>query len=169
VILGVGDETEPGADFGPRCVDDLLARWRFPERVRVVGGRESATSVAPLIAEARALLVFGQVARGQAPGALQIVQGEKVPDLLAASAGAADLQAAIAAVNGGTRPERMALIGCQRAEPCEAGTATAAIGRQVAPAVEVALTILRGWGICPLAGDRPAARPATARVAEPAE
>lgn len=144
LILGI-DETDGRPGFGPACVDQLGARWRFPDRVRLLRVGADASGLAPLLPGAQALLVFGALGPGAA-GGLQIVQGRKAHDELGAAApgGLAALAGALeSAVAGGARPARMALVGC--------GPETDGSG-PVAPAVEVALTILRGWGVCPMPG-----------------
>ena len=118
-------------DFGPACIIRLQERWRFSDRVRLLAGAADDPRVAAPLAEARALILFEEGAYGLAPGTLHVVQGRKVAESLGpdVSVGAA----------------RMALVGCQT------GTAQQ-VSDQVDPGVEVALTILRAWGVCPQPG-----------------
>ncbi|MEE4121244.1 MAG: hypothetical protein V2I65_19770 [Paracoccaceae bacterium] len=144
LILGI-DKTDARPGFGPACLDHLGARWRFPDRVRLLRVTADAAGVASLLPAAQALLVFGTLGP-DAAGGLQIAQGRKARDVLGAASpgGLAALAGALeSAAAGGARPARMALVGC--------GPETNG-GGPVAPAVEVALTILRGWGICPMPG-----------------
>jgi hypothetical protein len=154
LILGI-DETDACPGFGPACLDRLGARWRFPDRVRLLRVGADASGVAQFLPGTQALLVFGALGPGAA-GGLQIVQGHKARDVLGAAAtgGLAALADALGnAAAAGARPGRMALVGCG---PEADGNAP------VAPAIEVALTILRGWGVCPMPGDTLADRLETA-------
>ncbi|RDC71055.1 hypothetical protein DLJ49_16120 [Rhodovulum sp. 12E13] len=144
LILGI-DQSDACPGFGPACLERLGARWRFPGKVRLLRVGADAPGVAHLVPGAQALLVFGALGP-RAAGGLQIVQGHKAQDVLDAAppGGLAALADALeTAAAGGARPGRMALVGCG---PDTDGNAP------VAPAVEVALTILRGWGICPMPG-----------------
>jgi len=157
LILGIGNVLWADEGFGPRCVEHLAERWRFPPRVRVMDGGTQGLYLLPFLEEADALIVFDAVDYGLAPGTLNVVQGDKVPSFLGAKkmslhqTGFQDVLATADLL--GRRPSRLVLVGCQPEELEDYGGGLRDIvARQVAPACEVALTILRGWGLCPVPG-----------------
>lgn len=151
LILGLGEPRRGNAGFGPGCIAELMRRWRFPDSVRVLDGTSGRGDLPEAVAAVRGLVVFASLS-GVAPAAgLQIVQGRRVADILRAAT-TAEAAEMIDALDGPrtARPARMVLIGRHAG-----ARATDAPGlqaeRDVGPAVEAALTILRGWGVCPLA------------------
>jgi hydrogenase maturation protease len=167
VILGLGDRSRADAGFGPGCIARLTARWRFPQGVRVIGADAADDEVRPALAAARALVAFADLDVGLAPGTLQVVHGPRV----AATLG---LPRETGTGAGAARPERLVLIACQPGTRQARPRPSAPVARQIGPAVEAALTILRGWGVCPVGGPAapeaaPEATPGTAdaRTGEP--
>jgi hydrogenase maturation protease len=157
LILGIGNVLWADEGFGVRCVEHLAQRWRFPDGVRVMDGGTQGLYLLPFLEEADALLVFDAVDYGLAPGTLKVVQGDEVPSFLGAkkmSLHQTGFQDVIATAElMGCRPERLALIGCQPEELEDyGGGLRAPVAAKIAPAVEVALTLLRGWGVSPMPG-----------------
>jgi hydrogenase maturation protease len=149
LILGLGNALMTDDAFGPRLIDALQARFRFPAAVAVLDGGTLGLDLLPRLEGIEKLLVVDAVAMGAPPGTVFRLQGEEVPrafagklsvhqmglqDLLAV----AELQGHLPAelVVWGVQPESIEM-GLELTEP-------------VAAAMEVAMAgvagELRSWG-----------------------
>ena len=157
LILGIGNVLWADEGFGVRCVEYLAERWQFPEGVHLMDGGTQGLYLLPFLEDADALIVFDAVDYGLEPGTLKLVEGDDVPSFLGAkkmSLHQTGFQDVIATAElMGCRPGKLVLIGCQPEELEDYGGGLRdGIAAQIAPAVDIALGILRGWGIAPREG-----------------
>ena len=147
LILGIGNVLWADEGFGVRAVEQLNARWAFPERVTVMDGGTQGLYLLPYLAQAEALIVFDAIDYGLRPGTLKVVRDEAVPAFMGAKkmslhqTGFQDVVATAELL--GQRPARMTLIGVQPEELDDyGGGLREVVAAQIGPAIEIALTEL---------------------------
>lgn len=159
LVLGVGNILWADEGFGVRCVEHLAAHWTLPDGVEVMDGGTQGLALVNEIAEARRILILDAVDVGLAPAELVTVRGDEVPKFAVGKKMSLHQTSmmellALAEFMGGA-PEAITLIGCQPMELEDyGGGLTPEVAAQVSPAVDRAITELRGWGYEPLKGGR---------------
>ncbi|MGD9294083.1 MAG: HyaD/HybD family hydrogenase maturation endopeptidase [Roseobacter sp.] len=154
LVLGIGNVLWADEGFGVRCVEELARGRSFPGNVKIMDGGTQGLYLLPFLEEADTLIVFDAVDYGLAPGTLNIVEGDAVPQFMGAkkmSLHQTGFQDVIAtAMLMGYRPETLILIGCQPEELEDYGGGLRdVVAAQIAPAVDIALEKLAAIGITP--------------------
>jgi hydrogenase maturation protease len=171
LILGIGNLLWADEGFGVRCVEEFGRRFRPPVGVTVMDGGTQGLYLLPYVQAARRLVVFDAVDFGFAPGTLHVVENDAVPRFMGAKkmslhqTGFQEVLAAAALT--GQLPEELLLIGVQPVELDDyGGSLRPAVRAQIGPAVELAATRLRDWGIAlePLADPAPGLNDASLRL-----
>jgi len=151
-VLGIGNLLWADEGFGVRTVRELDARYRFPEQVRVMDGGTQGLFLLPYVQAAQALLILDAVDFGLEPGALQLVEGDAVPQYGAArkvSMHQTGFQEVLASAQlTGRLPRRLALIGVQPEciDDFGGGLRPRVEGR-IDEAIARALSVLERWGV----------------------
>lgn len=152
LALGVGNILWADEGFGVRCVESLAESFHIPDSLTVADGGTQGLYLVDLLRDHDPIVIFDAVDFGDAPGEMRIVEGEDIPAFVAAkkmSLHQAGLQDVIACAKllGGCA-ENMLLVGVQPVELEDYGGSLRAIVRQqIAPALEVAVDYLRGYGV----------------------
>jgi hydrogenase maturation protease len=71
-VLGLGNVLMGDDALGPWVIEELLARWEFPEEVSVVDIGTPGLDLTPYLADARAVLLVDTVHSDASPGTLRI-------------------------------------------------------------------------------------------------
>ena len=151
IIIGLGNILYGDEGYGVRLAQNLYARWDFPEHVEVVDGGTQGQTLLTYVERAHCLLVLDAVDFGLEPG--EMVMRAKMPAYLTAQK-IGPHQNSFSEVLGlatlrGNMPEHCALIGVQP----DAMTLGAALSPAVALCMnkgeEMALDVLRQWGVKP--------------------
>lgn len=82
LVLGLGNILLRDEGVGVRAIERLLARYDFPEEVRVMDGGTLGLDLLPYLEEASRLLVVDAVQARKAPGTLVRLVGDEVPVFL---------------------------------------------------------------------------------------
>ncbi len=160
LILGIGNVLWADEGFGVRCVERLHARYRFPERVRVMDGGTQGIFLLPFVRSAERLLIFDAIDFGLPPATLELIRGDDVPRFMGAkkvSMHQAGFQEVLSAAQlAGDLPDELALVGVQPEILNDyGGSLTAGVKARIGPAIELALNVLREWGVTPRARAKP--------------
>lgn len=83
-ILGVGNILWADEGFGVRAVEELHARYSFPDNVRLVDGGTQGLALLPLVEESDVLVLLDAVDFGLPPGELMVAEDDDVPRCLTA-------------------------------------------------------------------------------------
>ncbi len=156
LILGIGNLLWADEGFGVRCVEQLAARWTFPDHVSVVDGGTQGLYLLPQVEAAARLLVFDAIDWGLPAGTLREIVGDEVPRFMGAkkmSLHQTGFQEVIACADlRGKCPQELVLIGVQPVELEDfGGSLREPVRAQVGPAIELALAQLQRWGVTPVA------------------
>lgn len=155
LVLGLGNILLGDEGVGVRVIERLLARYDFPEGVRVMDGGTLGLDLLPYLEESSRLLVVDAVQARKAPGTLVRLVGDEVPvflDVAKVSAHQEGLQDLLAvATLKGYLPEEVVFWGAQ--------IETLGVGLELSPAVaaevdtlgEKVLVELARWDIEPRA------------------
>ena len=84
VVLGIGNVLWADEGFGVRCVEQLQQRHELPPHVQLIDGGTQGLYLIQHVQDADALLIFDAIDYGLAPGTLQIVRDDEVPQYLGA-------------------------------------------------------------------------------------
>ena len=157
LILGIGNVLWADEGFGVRCVEAMADRFALPETVKLMDGGTQGLYLLPFLAEADALLVFDAIDYGLPAGMLRLIRDDQVPAFMGAkkmSLHQTGFQDVIAtATLLGKCPPRMVLIGCQPVELEDyGGGLRPAVAARIPEALQIAVGILREWGIEAKAG-----------------
>jgi hydrogenase maturation protease len=152
LIMGIGNVLWADEGFGVRCIEHLAAQWELPPDVTLLDGGTQGLYLLPFLEDADTLIVFDAIDYGLEPGTLKIVEGDAVPRFMGAkkmSLHQTGFQDVIATAQlMGYCPEDLLLIGCQPEELEDyGGGLREVVARQIAPAVQVALTRLKDMGL----------------------
>ena len=152
LVLGIGNLLWADEGFGVRAVEELHARYEFPENVRVMDGGTQGIYLVQYIREADILIVFDAVDYGLPPATMKLVEGDEVPKFLGAkkiSLHQTGFQEVLAmAEMMGDYPAHLLLIGVQPVELEDyGGSLRPQVKAQIAPAIDAALEFLAGHGI----------------------
>jgi hydrogenase maturation protease len=163
LVLGIGNILWADEGFGVRAVEAFDRRFRALQGVEILDGGTQGLYLVQHVTEAEALLVFGAIDYGLAPGELKLVRDEEAPKFTGAkkmSLHQTGFQEVLSAADLlGRYPRRLALIGVQP-EDLEnwGGPLTAPVRAQIEPAVELARAVLAEWGFA--VAERAAGEPA---------
>lgn len=152
LILGVGNILWADEGFGVRAVEELHARYVFPESVTLVDGGTQGLSLLPMVEDARILVLLDAVDFGLVPGTLHIADGDEVPRRLTAKKMSLH-QTNILDVLGlarlaGRFPPQLRLIGVQPLDLENYGASlTAPVRAMIAPTMAETLAYLARLGI----------------------
>lgn len=163
LILGIGNLLWADEGFGVRCVEALIAGWRFPANVTLMDGGTQGLYLLPYVQEADCLLVFDAVDYGDPAGTLREVVGDEVPRFMGAkkmSLHQTGFQEVLAAAElTGKLPAERVLIGVQPQELEDfGGSLRAGIKARMPAALAMALAWLERWGVAPVAHAEPGER-----------
>jgi len=162
LVLGIGNVLYADEGFGVRCVENLHARYEFPESVRVMDGGTQGIFLLPWVRSATRLLIFDAIDFGLEPTTLKLIVGDDVPRYMGAkkvSMHQAGFQEVLSsAALTGDFPSELALVGVQPELLNDyGGSLTPGVKAQVEPAVGLATQVLEGWGVTFQARERPLA------------
>jgi len=154
LVLGVGNLLWADEGFGVRAVQALHRQWHFPAQVTLMDGGTQGLNLLPHVQEAHKLIVFDAIDYGLPPGTLRVLSNKEVPRFMGAkklSLHQTGFQEVLAIAElTGSLPDELVLIGVQPEDFEDyGGNLRPAVSAQVQPALEIALTCLRRWGIKP--------------------
>ncbi|WGV18299.1 HyaD/HybD family hydrogenase maturation endopeptidase [Fuscovulum ytuae] len=157
LILGIGNVLWADEGFGVRCVESMADRYALPDTVKLMDGGTQGLYLLPFLEEADALLVFDAIDYGLPAGTLRLIRDDQVPAFMGAkkmSLHQTGFQDVIAtATLMGHCPPRMVLIGCQPVELEDyGGGLRPAVAARIPEALQIAVGVLREWGIDAVAG-----------------
>lgn len=152
LILGIGNVLWADEGFGVRCVEAMADRYALPDTVKLMDGGTQGLYLLPFLEETEALLVFDAIDYGLPAGMLRVIRDDQVPAFMGAkkmSLHQTGFQDVIAtAMLMGQCPARMVLIGCQPVELEDyGGGLRPAVAARIPEALQIAVGILREWGI----------------------
>ncbi|MCD6490287.1 MAG: HyaD/HybD family hydrogenase maturation endopeptidase [Thermodesulfobacterium sp.] len=79
IILGIGNLLLSDEGIGVKIVQDLEARYNFPENVELVDGGVGSFSLLPYIESAKKLLVIDAISGGKPSGTIYKFKDEEIP------------------------------------------------------------------------------------------
>lgn len=152
LVLGIGNLLWADEGFGVRCVEHLNAGYEFPDSVRVMDGGTQGIFLLPWVRSASRLLIFDAIDFGLEPATLKLITGADVPRYMGAkkvSMHQAGFQEVLSSAQlSGEFPDELALVGAQPELLDDyGGSLTPAVKARVEPAIQLALDVLRGWGV----------------------
>jgi len=152
LILGIGNILWADEGFGVRAVECLAQSYRLPDNVELLDGGTQGIYLVDQVRSADVLVVFDSVDYGLPPGTLKTVEGDAVPRFMGAkkmSLHQTGFQEVLALAElMGDLPGHLYLIGVQPVELEDyGGSLRPAVKAQIAPAIDLALTYLRRFGI----------------------
>lgn len=157
LVLGLGNILLGDEGVGVRVIERLLARYDFPEGVRVMDGGTLGLDLLPYLEGASRLLVVDAVQARKPPGTLVRLVGNEVPVFLDVSKvsphqeGLQDLLAV--ATLKGYLPEEVVFWGAQIGSLGVGLALSPAVAAQVDALGEKVLGELARWGIEPWGKD----------------
>ena len=84
MILGIGNTLFADEGFGVRAVENLAARYTFPEQVTLVDGGVLGVNLLGFISQADHLIVIDCIRNHGTPGELYRLSGDQIPERLRA-------------------------------------------------------------------------------------
>lgn len=147
VVLGIGNLLWADEGFGVRCLEALQQRYDCPPHVTLVDGGTQGLYLIHHVQDADRLLILDAIDYGLPPGTLKEVRDDEVPRFMGAkkmSLHQTGFQEVLAsAMFLGRCPQKLILVGVQP-ECLEdyGGGLTDTVAAQVAPTIEVILTLL---------------------------
>ena len=152
LILGIGNILWADEGFGVRCVEAMNAAYKFGDDVTVMDGGTQGLYLLPYLEDARRLIVFDAVDYGKTPGDMVIAKDDEVPRFMGVkkmSLHQTGFQEVIACASlAGKLPEAMVLIGVQPEQLEDfGGSLRAPVKAQIPNAINVALDLMKEWGI----------------------
>lgn len=159
LVLGIGNLLWADEAFGVRVLEQLHARYRFPDHVTIMDGGTQGLYLVQYVQEADRLIVFDALDYGMEPGTLKLVRDDEVPRFSGVKkmslhqTGFQEVLNAADLLDG--LPQEMLLIGVQ-AEDLEdwCGPMTGKVASQIDAAMAACLEQMAAWGIA--AEQRPA-------------
>lgn len=155
LVLGIGNVLWADEGFGVRAAEAMAARYRFPDRVKILDGGTQGLYLLPYLDGADALIVFDAVDYGLPPGTMKIVRDRDVPAFMGAkkmSLHQTGFQDVIAtAMLMEACPSSLLLIGVQPVELEDyGGGLRPEVAARIPDAIELALAELEArWGVVP--------------------
>lgn len=152
LVLGIGNILWADEGFGVRAVEALHASYRFPESVRLMDGGTQGMFLLSHVLEAGRLLIFDAIDFALDPGELRLIRDDDVPRYMGAkkiSMHQTGFQEVLATASlMGHTFERLALVGVQPLVLDDyGGSLRPPIRARIPEAIEVAVAVLREWGI----------------------
>jgi hydrogenase maturation protease len=152
LVLGIGNILWADEGFGVRAVEAFHARYEPDEDVTVLDGGTQGLYLVQFVEACERLLVFDAIDYGLTPGELRVIRDGEVPRFTGAkkmSLHQTGFQEVLSAADLlGRYPERIALVGVQPLDLEDwGGPLTAPVRAALAPALDAAEGVLRGWGV----------------------
>jgi hydrogenase maturation protease len=152
LVLGLGNILWADEGFGVRAVEALHAAFEFPPHVRVMDGGTQGIFLIPWVRIANRLLILDAIDYGLEPGSIRLIRNDDVPRFMGArkmSMHQAGFQEVLMTAKlSGDFPEEIALIGVQPELLDDyGGSLRPCVKVRIPEAVEMAVGILREWGI----------------------
>jgi len=158
-VLGLGNVLMGDDALGPWVIEDLLARWEFPQGVSVVDVGTPGLDLTPYLADAEAVFLVDTVKADAPPGTLKVYSRGQLlsrgpqPRVSPHDPGLAE--ALFSLDFAGCAPKEVTLVGVVPGKVEKGVTLTAAV-RAAVPAASEEIAGRLGW-----LGLRPARRPGT--------
>ena len=155
LVLGIGNILWADEGFGVRTVEAFHRTWELPPDVVLLDGGTQGLYLVNYVQDCDQLLVFDAIDYGLEPGTLKVVRDDEVPKFTGAkkmSLHQTGFQEVLSAADLlDAYPARLALIGCQPVDLEDwGGPLTAPVHAAIAPAIDAAVEVLRGWGVEPI-------------------
>lgn len=155
LILGIGNVLWADEGFGVRCVETINEQYRFGDNVQLMDGGTQGIYLVQHVQKADILVVFDAIDYGIEPGTLKLIHDDDVPKFMGAkqmSLHQTGFQEVLAMAEfTGGYPEKLLLIGCQPVELEDfGGSLRDVVKDKVQPAIDHALTYLKGFGVEPI-------------------
>ncbi|MBP2448306.1 HyaD/HybD family hydrogenase maturation endopeptidase [Rhizobium leguminosarum] len=152
LVLGIGNILWADEGFGVRAVEAFHRAYAVPDNVTVLDGGTQGLYLVQFVTEADYLIVFDAIDYGLKPGTLKLVENDEVPKFTGAkkmSLHQTGFQEVLSAADLlGHYPERLALIGCQPVDLEDwGGPMTSPVKAVIPQALDVAMRLLRTWGV----------------------
>jgi hydrogenase maturation protease len=152
LILGIGNVLWADEGFGIRAIEELHARYTFPETVRVLDGGTQGIFLLPWVRDAKRLLIFDAIDFGLAPATLKVIRDDAVPRFMGAkkvSMHQAGFQEVLSSAQlTGDLPEQLVLIGVQPELLDDyGGSLRDSVKAKIDPAIDLAMEILAEWDV----------------------
>ncbi|MGB5623922.1 MAG: HyaD/HybD family hydrogenase maturation endopeptidase [Gammaproteobacteria bacterium] len=152
LVLGLGNILWADEGFGVRAVEALHAAYQFPDHVRVMDGGTQGIFLIPWVRSCKRLLILDAIDYGLEPGTLRVIRDDEVPRFMGArkmSMHQAGFQEVLMTAKlSGDFPGQIALVGVQPELLDDyGGSLRPCVKARLDEAVEVAVGILRDWGI----------------------
>lgn len=152
LILGIGNVLWADEGFGIRTIEELHARYTFPETVRVMDGGTQGIFLLPWVRDAKRLLIFDAIDFGLAPATIKVIRGDEVPRFMGAkkvSMHQAGFQEVLSSAQlTDDLPEDLVLIGVQPELLDDyGGSLRDSVKAKIDPAIDLAMEILAEWNV----------------------
>jgi len=152
LILGIGNILWADEGFGIRAIEELHARYAFPDTVRVMDGGTQGIFLLPWVRDARRLLIFDAIDFGLAPATMKVIRGDEVPRFMGAkkvSMHQAGFQEVLSSAQlTDDLPEDLVLIGVQPELLDDyGGSLRDSVKAKIDPAIDLAMEILAEWNV----------------------
>ena len=162
LILGIGNILWADEGFGVRCVEAMNEAYQFSDDVTLMDGGTQGLYLLPYLEDARRLIVFDAVDYGMKPGEMVIARDDEVPRFMGVkkmSLHQTGFQEVIACASLGEKlPESMVLIGVQPEQLEDfGGSLRDSVKAQIPLALNIALDLIKSWGISYLPRTTPVA------------
>ena len=154
LVLGIGNVLWADEGFGVRCVEAFHAQWELPVGSTSLDGGTQGLYLLPYLQAARRLIIFDAIDFALSPGTLKVMHGDAVPRYLGVrktSLHQTGFQEVLAlAALTGTLPDPIVLIGVQPYELEDyGGSLRPGMRARIPEAIEIAVGLLREWGLAP--------------------
>lgn len=156
LVLGIGNLLWADEGFGVRAVGHLHEHWQFPSGVRLMDGGTQGLYLLPYVEGCKRLLILDAVDYALPPATIRIIENGDVPAFMGAkkmSLHQTGFQEVLSlAMLRGWEPQHVVLVGMQP-EVLEdyGGSLTASVKQKFPEAINMALDILGGWNVHPVA------------------
>jgi len=152
LILGIGNVLWADEGFGIRAIEELHARYAFPDTVRVMDGGTQGIFLLPWVRDARRLLIFDAIDFGLPPATMKVIRGDEVPRFMGAkkvSMHQAGFQEVLSSAQlTDDLPEDLVLIGVQPELLDDyGGSLCDSVKAKIDPAIDLAMEILAEWNV----------------------
>jgi len=152
LVLGLGNILWADEGFGVRAVEALHAAYQFPDHARIMDGGTQGIFLIPWVRSCKRLLILDAIDYGLEPGTIRVIRNDEVPRFMGArkmSMHQAGFQEVLMTAKlSGDFPDELALIGVQPELLDDyGGSLRPCVKARIPEAVELAVGILRDWGI----------------------
>jgi len=162
LLLGIGNVLWADEGFGVRTVEAIHRNYEFPGNVVLMDGGTQGIYLIQHVRVADILIVFDAIDYGLAPGTLKLVEGDEVPNFMAAKkmslhqTGFQEVLAMAEMLDG--FPQHLLLIGVQPAVLDDfGGSLRPEVKAKIDPAMASAIAYLSGHGVSASLRNRPLA------------